>query len=87
MTFVWTILGALVLIIWVLSLVDVFRRHYPAWTTVGYVALIVILPFIGSMIYWWVRKPSRDEVEQAYRAQADSTRAAAARSFDRTGPA
>ena len=35
----------------------------------------------------FINAPSRDEVEQAYRAQADSTRAAAARSFDRTGPA
>jgi hypothetical protein len=32
--------------------VDVFRRRYSGWTTVGYLALIVILPFAGSLIYW-----------------------------------
>ena len=62
------------LIVWVLTIVDIIRRGYSGGTTAGYIALIVILPLIGSAIYWAVRKPSAAEVEQAYRAEADIRR-------------
>lgn len=75
-------LAGLVLIVWVITLVDVFRRHYSGWTMVGYIVLIVLLPFIGSVIYWLVRRPTAAETEQAYLAQADMRHRAASRSFD-----
>ena len=49
-------------------------RHYSTWTTVGWLALIILIPFIGAIIYWLVRKPTADELEQAYRAEADFRR-------------
>jgi hypothetical protein len=52
MTVVWIVVGSLLLIVWVSTAVDIFRRHYSGWTTVGYLALIVILPFVGTLIYW-----------------------------------
>ena len=70
---------------WVLSVVDIFRRHYSAGITVGYLALIVILPFVGSLIYWAVRKPTAAEIERAYRGDADVRRSTASRPFDSTG--
>ncbi len=82
MTLLWFIVGGLVLIAWVLSIADIFRRHYPVGTTVGYLALVLILPFIGSLIYWAVRKPTRAETEQEYLAEADMRRSAASRPFD-----
>jgi hypothetical protein len=85
MTVVELILGGVLLIVWTLTLVDIFRRHYSGWMTVGYIALIVILPFFGSAIYWAVRKPSREEAERAYLAQEDVRRSAASRPFDSTG--
>jgi hypothetical protein len=45
----------------------------------------VFLPFVGSLIYWFVRKPTRDETEAEYLAQADVRRSAGARPFDSTG--
>jgi len=36
----------------VLSVVDIIRRHYSGWTTAGWIALILILPIVGSIIYW-----------------------------------
>ena len=64
MTWMWTGLGVIVLIVWVLTIVDIIRRGYSGGTTAGYIALIVILPLIGSAIYWAVRKPSAAEVER-----------------------
>jgi hypothetical protein len=85
MTVMWTIIGILLLIVWALSVVDIFRRHYSAWTTVGYLALVVIVPFVGSMIYWAVRKPTSGEVERAYLGQAEMRRSVESRPFDSTG--
>jgi hypothetical protein len=45
----------------------------------------VLLPFIGAFIYWALRKPSRDEVEQQYLGEAELRRTTAARPFDNTG--
>jgi hypothetical protein len=45
----------------------------------------VLLPFIGALAYWVVRKPSREEVEQQYLGEAELRRSTAARPFDSTG--
>ena len=66
-------------VVWVLTIVDIFRRHYSTWTTVGWLALIILIPFIGAIIYWLVRKPTADEVEQAYRAETDFRRGSSPR--------
>ena len=79
------IVGVIVLIVWVFTIVDIFRRHYSAGMTVAYLALILIVPFIGSVIYWAVRKPTQSEIEHAYLAETDTRRSAASRPFDSTG--
>ena len=85
MTLMWIIVGSLLLIAWVGTILDIVHRHYSGWTAAGYIALVVILPFVGSLIYWFVRKPTRDETEAEYIAQADVRRSAGARPFDSTG--
>jgi len=44
-----------------------------------------LFPFIGTIIYWAVRKPTAAEIEHAYRAEADVRHSAASRPFDSTG--
>jgi len=85
MTVFWIIGVTALAVIWAISIVDVFRRHFSAGTTVGWLALIVLLPFIGALIYWGVRKPTPDEVEQQYLGDAELRRSTAARPFDSTG--
>jgi hypothetical protein len=82
MTVMWTILASLLSIVWVLTIVDIFRRHYSGWTAFGYLALIVILPFAGSLIYWAVRKPTRAEIDRAYLGEAEMRGGTASRRFD-----
>jgi uncharacterized membrane protein len=84
-TLIWIVIGILLVVVWVFSVVDIFRRHYSAGTTIAWLALIVILPFVGSVIYWAVRKPTRDETEQAFLAQAELRRNAGTGPIDRTG--
>ena len=85
MTVFWIIGVTACAVIWAISIVDVFRRHFSAGTTVGWLALIVLLPFIGALIYWAKRKPTPDEVEQQYLGEAELRRSTAARPFDSTG--
>jgi H+/Cl- antiporter ClcA len=87
----WIIVFCLVALVWVLSVVDIVRQRYPGWTTAGLLALVLVLPIVGSVIYWFGRKPRREgaeqveEAEQQYLAEADRRRTAAARPFDSTG--
>ena len=85
MSLLWIIVLCLVASVWVLSVVDVVRRHYSGRTTAGWIALILILPIVGSFIYWVARKPTRGDAEQQYLAEADRRRSAGARPFDSTG--
>jgi hypothetical protein len=77
-------IGLCVLVIWLVSIVDVFRRHYSGWTLVGWLALIVLLPLVGSLIYWARRKPSGEDVERQYLDEADRRQSAERGPFDST---
>ena len=35
----------------VLILIDVFRRHISGWAKAGWVILMIVLPFIGVLVY------------------------------------
>ncbi|HEX2410630.1 MAG TPA: PLD nuclease N-terminal domain-containing protein [Solirubrobacteraceae bacterium] len=76
------IVAVLAAVIWVITAVDIFRRRYPGWTTFGWIVLILVLPFVGSLIYWVMRKPSADEIERQRLAEADVRHDAATRSID-----
>jgi ABC-type phosphate transport system permease subunit len=67
----WYLVAPIAIIIAAVTLVDIFRRHGGGWATAGWVLLVVILPFVGSLIYWVTRKASPQEVEAAYRSDRD----------------
>ena len=85
MTVLWILAGLALVIIWVISIFDVFRHHFSGGTTVGWLALIVFLPFVGALIYWGMRKPSQQEIDQHMLGEAELRRSAASRPFDSTG--
>ena len=85
MSVLWITVFCLVALVWVLSVVDIVRQHYSGSTTAAWIALVLVLPIVGSIIYLLVRKPGREEAEQQYLAEADRRRSAAARPFDSTG--
>jgi hypothetical protein len=70
----WTLIGICVAIIWVITLIDLFRRHLGAGPTAGWLIIVILLPFIGAVAYWIVRKPSSDEVEHSMQVQRDIQR-------------
>ena len=85
MTIVWVTLAILVFIVWVLSLVDIFRRHLGTQRTIAWVLLVIILPIVGSVVYWVLRKPEPGEAQRIADAQRDRREQAARRGIDSTG--
>jgi uncharacterized membrane protein YcjF (UPF0283 family) len=67
------------------TIVDVFRRHYSGWIAAGWIALVIVLPFVGSLIYWARRQPTQADVEEQRLAQESLRSSAAHRPFDSTG--
>jgi cbb3-type cytochrome oxidase subunit 3 len=86
MGFVWWTIAVVLLIVWVLTLVDIFRRPLSTKQTVAWVLIVLIVPFIGAIVYWAMRKPEAGEAE--YFAEADAQRRYEAqhRPFDSTRP-
>jgi hypothetical protein len=78
------VFGAIVLVIWVITVADIFRRRLGAGPTAGWLIIVLLLPFIGALIYWARREPSRDEVEDQAVAERALREAHRSRPFDGT---
>jgi NADH:ubiquinone oxidoreductase subunit 6 (subunit J) len=66
----------------VIALVTIFdlvsnRQVHSGWGLAGWIVLILVLPLIGSIIYWATRRTSAEEVEQQRLANEDVRRQAA----------
>jgi type VI protein secretion system component VasK len=70
----WTLIAICVAIIWVITLIDLFRRHLGAGPTAGWLIIVILLPFVGALAYWIVRKPSSEEVEHSMQVERDIRR-------------
>jgi phospholipase D-like protein len=68
--FVGGVLGVILLVIWVITLADIFRRrHIGAGPTAAWAIIVLVLPFLGAAFYWARRQPTEDDVE--YQASAE----------------
>jgi hypothetical protein len=67
----WTLIGVVVALIVILTIVDIVRRHLGAGASAGWILLVVLLPIIGSIVYWAMRKPSQEEIDQAVAGDAE----------------
>ena len=79
------LLGLILLVIWVFTIADIVRSHLGTAKTSAWILIVVIVPFLGALIYWfWLREPSETEVqrqidneqamrESAHHAPFDST--------------
>ena len=82
MTLFWIIVIPIVAVVVALSIWDIFRHHLGGGPTAGWVLLVIVLPLIGSVIWWAARKPMPGDIEAAYLSKptcAHTTRRAACR--------
>jgi Phospholipase_D-nuclease N-terminal len=71
-TFVWVFILIPLLIVWAIGVIDIVRRRdLSTVQTVGWVIVVILFPFLGTAVYWFLRKPTEKEIEQAQEAAAD----------------
>jgi uncharacterized integral membrane protein len=89
MSVLWGIVGGVALvvlvIVWVVTVADMIGRHLPRGQTAAWLLIVILLPFVGSILYWALRKPSADEVEYQAESEVAMREAARRRGFDSTG--
>jgi hypothetical protein len=66
------------IMIWVFVLMDLFGRDMNGWIKALWVFVIIVLPFLGSMIYLIFRPVTAKDIEmqEAYTAERDYDQAA-----------
>jgi hypothetical protein len=62
---VWVFILIPLLVIWVVGLVDIFRRDLPRSHKAGWILVVVLLPVVGTITYFLLRKPTQAEIERA----------------------
>jgi hypothetical protein len=68
MSLVWGTIAIALLIVWALSIYDIVRRHLGAKRTAAWILIVVILPVVGSIVYWAMRKPDPGDAQHKYDA-------------------
>ena len=52
----------IVVMVWLVSIADIVRRRMGAAHTAGWILLVILLPVLGSLVYWALRPtPQLDE--------------------------
>jgi hypothetical protein len=70
-TAVWIFILIPLVIVWALGIVDIVRRPLSAAHTVGWILLVVLLPLIGTLVYFLLRKPTEEEILSDQAAAAE----------------
>jgi hypothetical protein len=81
MSLLWLLLILLALIVAIFTLVDVFSRHLGAGKAAAWTLLVLILPLLGSALYWIIRPTPTSEVEAARLARSELRRETERRPF------
>ena len=57
------------ILLWGCALFDLIRGHHTGWAIVGWMVVILVIPIVGPLIYFALRKPPAPDAEQAYLAE------------------
>ena len=59
---------------WIAGVVDIFRHPMPTGQRVFWIVIVIVLPIIGTLAYFILRKPTEREVRAAQAAAAERRR-------------
>jgi hypothetical protein len=66
--------GFVLVIIWALTLFDLWRSGAARQKKFAWTIIVLLLPFVGSIAYWIMRPASSAEIDERLGAQADLRR-------------
>ena len=68
------------ILLWASAMADlVIKQQYSGWAMIGWLFVIFVLPIIGPMIYFALRRSPRADANEKYLADRELRRAAASR--------
>jgi hypothetical protein len=67
----WTFIVVPLVIIWALGVFDILRSHRSRSTTAAWLLIVILLPVVGSLAYWILRKSSEKEIMRARQVAAE----------------
>jgi hypothetical protein len=70
-TAVWVFILLPLIVVWVIGLVDIARRDLPRGATAAWILIVMLLPVVGTVAYFLMRKPTEKEIRQAQEAAED----------------
>lgn len=82
---IWVAITVVVAVMWGIGIVDIVRRHLGAKKTVAWLLIVLILPVLGTILYWVLREADADDLQQVEAAQRSHRESRNDRPFDSTG--
>ena len=73
-TFVWALFVVPLIIVWAIGLYDIVRRDMSRQAKAGWIIIVLLLPFVGTLVYLLLRKPTEEEVRLARDSSAEPRR-------------
>jgi hypothetical protein len=70
----WVFIVLPLLVVWAIGLVDILRRDYSWKRKTLWILVVLLLPVVGTITYFLVRKPTQAEIDEAVRARNVSPR-------------
>jgi phospholipase D-like protein len=70
-TFVWVFILLPLVVVWLIALVDIVRRPLSWLATAAWIVIVLMFPFIGTLVYFLLRKPTQEELRLQRAAAAD----------------
>jgi hypothetical protein len=61
-------------IAWIAGLVDIFRHPMPTSQRVLWIVIVIVLPIVGTIAYFTLRKPTEHEIRASQAARAERRR-------------
>ena len=74
-TGVWVFILVPLVVVWIIGIVDIVRRPLSRQTTAAWIIIVLVFPFIGTLVYFLLRKPTQEELRLQQAAAADPRRA------------
>jgi hypothetical protein len=69
--FTWIFILIPLLVIWGIGIYDILRRPLSRQAKAAWILIVVLLPVIGTIAYFVLRKPSEEEIQQKLQAHDD----------------
>ena len=70
-TMVWAFILLTLVVVWVMGIGHIVRRPLSRQATAAWIVIVLVLSFMGTLVYFLLRKPTQKELQLQRAAAAD----------------